>query len=73
MKNTFLVTGASGFLGSHLADYLTLKKKNIILFDKKESKYKKKNQKMIIGSINSIKDLNKDDTILEASRKPPSR
>ncbi len=59
MKNTFLVTGASGFLGSHLADYLTLKKKNIILFDKKESKYKKKNQKMIIGNINSIKDLNK--------------
>ena len=44
MKNTFLVTGASGFLGSHLADYLTLKKKNIILFDKKDLNIKKKTE-----------------------------
>ncbi len=59
MKKTFLVTGASGFLGSHLADYLTYKKNNVILFDRKKSRYKKKNQKMIIGSINNLNDLNR--------------
>ena len=58
MKKTFLVTGASGFLGSHLADYLTYKKNNVILFDRKKSRYKK-NQKMIIGSINNLNDLNR--------------
>ena len=43
MKKTFLVTGASGFLGSHLADYLTYKKKNnVILFDRKKIEVQKK-------------------------------
>ena len=58
MKKTFLVTGASGFLGSHLADYLTYKKNNVILFDRK-IEVQKKNQKMIIGSINNLNDLNR--------------
>ena len=53
----FLVTGAAGFIGSHIADYLTSKKHQVILFDKKKSKFKKKNQEMIIGNINSQKDL----------------
>ncbi len=59
MSKTYLVTGASGFLGSHIADYLSLKKNNVKLFDRKKSKYKKKSQKMIIGNINKSKDLNK--------------
>ena len=44
MKKTFLVTGASGFLGSHLADYLTYKKNNVILFDRKIEVQKKKSK-----------------------------
>ena len=45
MIKTYLVTGASGFLGSHIADYLYSKKNKVILFDKKKSKYKKKKSK----------------------------
>jgi len=55
----YLVTGASGFLGSHVADLLTTKKKKVILFDKKKSKYRKLNQKMLVGSINSSEDLDR--------------
>ena len=59
MKKNYLVTGASGFIGSHVADYLTDKGHKIILFDKKKSKYKKENQKMFLGDINSLNDLYK--------------
>ena len=59
MKKVYLVTGAAGFLGSHVADFLTYKKNTVILFDKKKSKYKKQNQKMIVGNINKLKDLQK--------------
>ena len=59
MNNLFLVTGSSGFIGSHVSDILTNKGYIVKLFDKKISKYKKKNQKMILGDINDQKDLNK--------------
>ena len=59
MNKKILVTGASGFIGSHVSDFLTNKGFKVILFDKKLSKYKQKNQKMIIGDLNSLKDLNK--------------
>ena len=59
MKNFCLVTGASGFLGSHVADILTAKGCKVALFDKKYSKFKKKNQKMILGDIGNSKDLEK--------------
>ena len=59
MRKNYLVTGASGFLGSHIADFLTKKNNNVILFDKKKSKHKKKNKKMIIGSVSKLKDLQK--------------
>ena len=49
MGKTYLVTGASGFLGSHIADYLHSKKNNVRLFDKKKSKYKKKKPKNAFG------------------------
>lgn len=57
MKNKFLVTGASGFLGSHIADFLTNKRKNVVLFDLIKSKFLKRNQKMIIGNIKNLDDL----------------
>ena len=58
MTKIYLVTGASGFIASHLSDYLSKKKFRVILFDKKKSKYKKKNQIMKIGNINNLAHLN---------------
>jgi len=46
-----LVTGAAGFLGSHVADELTLRGYEVILFDIKDSPYKQPNQKMVIGNV----------------------
>ena len=55
----FLVTGASGFMGSHISDFLTKKGFEVVLFDKKLSRYKQKKQKMIIADLNNLKDLNR--------------
>ncbi len=52
-----LVTGGSGFLGSHVADELQASGYDVCLFDNKKSKYKTKNQKEFIGSILSFDDL----------------
>lgn len=57
MKKKALVIGGSGFLGSHLSDILSKNKFNVSLLDTKKSKYKKKNQKMILGNIKSKKKL----------------
>ena len=46
-----IVFGGSGFLGSHICDYLTKTGYNVTIFDKNKSKFIKKNQKMIIGDI----------------------
>ena len=51
------VTGGSGFLGSHVADELTLQGHKVSIFDKKKSKWIKKNQKMYFGDILSLKHL----------------
>jgi|TARA_Y100000031_G_C8005910_1_gene285804 nucleoside-diphosphate-sugar epimerase len=45
-----LVTGASGFIGSHISDFLTKKGLKVVLFDKKISRYKQQNQKMVLGN-----------------------
>ena len=52
-----VVLGGSGFLGSHLCDLLSSKGHKVNIFDTKKTKYKKKNQKMYIGSILSRKKL----------------
>lgn len=46
-----VVFGGSGFLGSHVADTLTGKGYNVIVFDKVKSSYLQSNQKMVIGDI----------------------
>ena len=45
------VLGGSGFLGSHLADFLSKKGYRVTIFDLHKSKWKKRGQKMIIGNI----------------------
>ena len=46
-----LVTGSSGFIGSHVADALEENGYQVILFDTVPSKYKTKTQKEFIGDI----------------------
>ncbi len=52
-----LVIGGSGFLGSRVCDFLTKKKHKVTIFDKKKSKWIKKNQNFIKGDISNIKSL----------------
>lgn len=46
-----IVFGGSGFIGSHVADFLTKKGFDVTIFDINSSIYIKKNQKMIVGSV----------------------
>ena len=59
MKKKCLVTGASGFIASHLVDYLSQKGFLINLFDQKKPKYKFKNQKFYLADIKDLKALEK--------------
>ena len=52
-----LVTGGSGFLGSHVADALSQTGHTVTIFDKKKSKWIKPDQKMYVGDILNSKDL----------------
>ena len=52
-----IVFGGSGFLGSHIADSLTEKGFEVTVFDIKESPYLKNNQKMIVGDILNMEQL----------------
>lgn len=54
-----LVTGGSGFLGSHVADMLSAKGFQVTIFDKKKSPWIKKNQKFIKGNLLNFKNLEK--------------
>ena len=53
-----LLTGGSGFLGSHVADELTKKGHQVTIFDNKKSIWANKKQKIIIGDIRNLKKLN---------------
>ena len=59
MQKRCLVTGASGFIGSNLVEYLVKKKYSVRLFDQKSPKFKKKNQKLYLSSIQNFKTLDK--------------
>ncbi|UJP04236.1 MAG: NAD-dependent epimerase/dehydratase family protein, partial [Nitrosomonas sp.] len=49
-----VVFGASGFLGSHVADALSAAGYRVRLFDRSPSPYLKSNQEMIIGDIMNL-------------------
>jgi len=58
MKNKkVMVTGSSGFLGSHIADTLEENGYQVVLFDAVPSKYKTKTQEEIIGNILNQNDI----------------
>ena len=46
-----LVTGGSGFLGSHVADALTEAGHDVAIFDKTPSPYLREGQEMIVGDV----------------------
>ena len=46
-----IVFGGSGFIGSHVADELTNRGYNVLIFDSNQSPYIQDNQKMIIANI----------------------
>tara|TARA_Y100000590_G_scaffold470419_1_gene664755 strand:+ start:12953 stop:13816 length:864 start_codon:yes stop_codon:yes gene_type:complete len=52
-----IVTGGSGFLGSHVADELSKSNHEVTIFDRKKSKWRKKNQKMHVGNLLNKKEL----------------
>jgi UDP-glucose 4-epimerase len=54
-----LVIGGGGFLGSYVADELTLRDHKVKIFDKKKSKWIQKKQQMILGNIQNLKTLEK--------------
>ena len=45
------ILGGSGFIGSHLADFLSEMNYKVTIFDLKKSSWLKENQKMIKGDI----------------------
>ena len=57
MSKKILITGGSGFLGSHLADILSNKKYEIIIYDINKSIYIRKNQKFIQGDLSNKQKL----------------
>jgi UDP-glucose 4-epimerase len=58
-KKKVLITGSSGFLGSHVADALYNNGYDIILFDKTPSPYKQKDYEEVQGDILKTEDINK--------------
>ena len=54
INETVVVFGASGFLGSHVADALTDAGYRVRLFDRSPSPYLQSNQEMIIGDIMNL-------------------
>ena len=55
----YLVTGSSGFLGSHVVDYLVKEKNKVTCIDIKKSKFQNPKAKYIFDDLNKLEILNK--------------
>ena len=51
MRKKIVVFGGSGFLGSHVADFLTSKNYQVLIYDKVKSDYISSGQNFIQGDI----------------------
>ena len=51
LMDKVVVTGGSGFLGSHIADTLTARGYAVTIFDRRPSPYLQPGQEMVVGSI----------------------
>lgn len=51
MEKKVLVTGGSGFLGSHVCDALSKDKRKLVIFDKIPSPFRAENQRMFLGDV----------------------
>ena len=58
-KEIAIVFGASGFLGSHVAEALSSDGYQVRLFDRIPSPYQQPDQEMIIGDIMNLKEVTK--------------
>ena len=61
-----LVTGGSGFLGSHVADLLSTEGHAVTIYDKKQSPWLRQDQKMIVGDLLDVSSLEKAVSASEA-------
>tara|TARA_Y100000590_G_C15735047_1_gene1018260 strand:+ start:1014 stop:1892 length:879 start_codon:yes stop_codon:yes gene_type:complete len=59
MSKKVVIFGGSGFLGSHVADFLTKRKYDVFIFDIKKSLYKNRFQKFILGDTLNKTQVNK--------------
>lgn len=59
MNKNVLITGGSGFLGSHIADELSDRGYNVTITDLTESRWIRNDQKMLVGNINDNQFLDK--------------
>ena len=46
-----VVIGGSGFVGSHVADFLSQEGFQVVIYDAKESTWLRKDQEMVVGSV----------------------
>ena len=64
MINKAVVVGGSGFIGSHVADYLSHAGYQVTIYDKTESQWLRDDQELVIGDVQDVEKL--DQTILGA-------
>ena len=58
-EKKIVVFGGSGFLGSHVADFLTRKKYQVLIYDKVKSDYITSRQNFVQGDTQDIESVNK--------------
>ena len=58
-RQKVVVFGGSGFIGSHVSDFLTEKGHKVVIYDIKPSPYLKPDQKMVTGDILDSQTVNK--------------